>query len=121
MRKSGRRSEIFGTRSIRLYEDVETDLTEEDVVVLVILDQKMTELVKKLDIPHDIIYNLLKISLPVSCYASISSVPWAQSPDDLKSQAWKLCQNSGDQFKSEYEVLVSKHSQILQCEVSYTS
>lgn len=104
-----------------LYEDVETDLTEKDVGVLVSLDRKMMELVKKLDIPHDIFYNLLTISLPVACYASISSVPGAQSPDEVKSEAWKLCQNSGDQFKSDYEDLVSKHSQILQCEVSYTS
>ena len=70
-------------------------------------------LVKKLDIPHDYVVQLLNISLPVAYYASILSVPGAQSPDDVKSKAWEHCQNSGDQFKYDYHDLVSEHSQIV--------
>ena len=37
--------------------------------------KEMTELVKKLDIPHEIIFLLLNISLPVAYYASLFTVP----------------------------------------------
>ena len=89
------------------------DKTERDVGQMVKLDQEMTMLVKKLDIPHDYVVQLLNISLPVAYYASILSVPGAQSPDDVKSKAWEHCQISGDQFKYAYDDLVSEHSQIV--------
>ena len=79
-----------------LERNVSTQLAKKKVKSLLSLSQKVTVLVRKLDIPHELITHLLYTSLPVARQAAKWSVGGTQSPDEVKREARDLCQNAGD-------------------------
>ena len=85
-----------------LYEDVGTDpIEKEEAEMLVRLEQDLRVLVKKLDIPHEIISQLINFSLPVGICARRLSVDVAPSPDDIKSEVYRY----GDQYRYDYDYI----------------
>ena len=58
-------------------------------------------LVTKLDIPHEMISQLINFSLPVACCARKLSIPGAPTPDDIKTEVYKY----GDQYRYDYDYI----------------
>ena len=74
---------------------------KEEAEMLVRLEQDLRVLVIKLDIPHEIISQLINFSLPVGICARRLSVDVSPSPDDIKSEVYRY----GDQYRYDYDYI----------------
>ena len=74
---------------------------KEKAEMLVSLNQELRVLVTKLDIPHEIISQLINFSLPVAYRARKLSIPGAPSPEDIKTEVYRY----GDQYRYDYDYI----------------